>query len=207
MAIVSYATTLSLGKIFASKRGFTFSPNQEGLALGAAHLVSSCFACFPGSAALARRFDLLFMKNEIEVTGVNFGYFVRFWKISSVFDLFKINTPIIEIILMVIHLVILERKKWKIFTDRSQLTPGVGRWQHAFGVARERTLHVHYYRLDRANFPNAAPFGVELYCHCQFAIHVSPVSTIAKHVARNTPRLFRFCGFKYKSKVQIKYLN
>merc|ERR1712168_606958 len=54
MSIVSYATTLSLGKIFASKKGFTFSANQEGLALGAAHLVSSCFACFPGSAALAR---------------------------------------------------------------------------------------------------------------------------------------------------------
>lgn len=57
MAIVSYATTLSLGKIFASKKGYTFSANQEGLALGAAHLVSSCFACFPGSAALARRFE------------------------------------------------------------------------------------------------------------------------------------------------------
>ena len=32
------------------------SPNQEGIALGAAHLVSSFFSCFPGSAALARRF-------------------------------------------------------------------------------------------------------------------------------------------------------
>ena len=58
MSVVSYATTLSLGKIFASKKGYNFSANQEGLALGAAHLVSSCFACFPGSAALARRFEL-----------------------------------------------------------------------------------------------------------------------------------------------------
>jgi MFS superfamily sulfate permease-like transporter len=54
IAIVSYATTLSLGKIFSNKKKYSFSPNQEGIALGCAHIFGSFFSCFPGSAALAR---------------------------------------------------------------------------------------------------------------------------------------------------------
>ena len=55
IAIVGYSTNLSLAKIFSARKGFDWSANQEGFALGAAHLVSSFFSCFPGSAALARR--------------------------------------------------------------------------------------------------------------------------------------------------------
>lgn len=54
IAIVGYSTNLSLAKIFSTRHGFTWSANQEGFALGIAHIVSSFFTCFPGSAALAR---------------------------------------------------------------------------------------------------------------------------------------------------------
>lgn len=54
ISIVSYSTTLSLGKIFAGRKKFKWSANQEGFALGVAHIFSSFFSCFPGSAALAR---------------------------------------------------------------------------------------------------------------------------------------------------------
>lgn len=64
IAIVAYSTTLSLAKIFAAKKKFSWSANQEGFALGAAHIVSSFFSCFPGAAALARRLVQLATDNH-----------------------------------------------------------------------------------------------------------------------------------------------
>jgi len=54
IAVIGYSTNLSLAKIFSSRHGFTWSANQEGFALGIAHIFASFFTCFPGSAALAR---------------------------------------------------------------------------------------------------------------------------------------------------------
>ncbi|XP_015789272.1 solute carrier family 26 member 6 isoform X2 [Tetranychus urticae] len=54
VAMVTYAIGLSLGKIFAKKHRYQIRPSQELLALGAADLVSSFFACYPCSASLSR---------------------------------------------------------------------------------------------------------------------------------------------------------
>jgi len=54
VAIVVYALTLSMAKIFAGKCQYTVDNNQELLALGAANLVGSFFSCVPVSASLSR---------------------------------------------------------------------------------------------------------------------------------------------------------
>lgn len=54
VAIVVYALTLSMAKIFAAKCQYTVDNNQELLALGASNLVGSFFSCVPVSASLSR---------------------------------------------------------------------------------------------------------------------------------------------------------
>lgn len=54
MAIVSFAITLSLGRIFGLKHGYSVDANQEFLALGASHVFSSFFSCFPLAASVPR---------------------------------------------------------------------------------------------------------------------------------------------------------
>ncbi|KAH7934332.1 hypothetical protein HPB49_024948 [Dermacentor silvarum] len=54
LAIVSFAITLSLGRIFGQKHGYTVDANQEFLALGASHVFSSFFSCFPIAASVPR---------------------------------------------------------------------------------------------------------------------------------------------------------
>jgi len=54
VAVVVYALTLSMAKIFAGKCQYTVDNNQELLALGAANLVGSFFSCVPVSASLSR---------------------------------------------------------------------------------------------------------------------------------------------------------
>ncbi|XP_037507923.1 solute carrier family 26 member 6 [Rhipicephalus sanguineus] len=54
MAVVSFAITLSLGRIFGLKHGYTVDANQEFLALGASHVFSSFFSCFPLAASVPR---------------------------------------------------------------------------------------------------------------------------------------------------------
>ncbi|XP_077517456.1 prestin-like isoform X2 [Amblyomma americanum] len=54
MAIVSFAITLSLGRIFGQKHGYAVDANQEFLALGASHVFSSFFSCFPLAASVPR---------------------------------------------------------------------------------------------------------------------------------------------------------
>lgn len=54
VAIVSYAVCLSMAKIFARKRGYEISNNQELLAQGASNVVGAFFSCMPSSASLSR---------------------------------------------------------------------------------------------------------------------------------------------------------
>lgn len=54
IAIVAYAVSLSMAKIYARKRGYEISNNQELLAQGAANVFGSFFSCMPVSASLSR---------------------------------------------------------------------------------------------------------------------------------------------------------
>ena len=54
MAIVSFAITLSLGRIFGQRHGYEVDANQEFLALGVSHIWSSFFSCFPIAASVPR---------------------------------------------------------------------------------------------------------------------------------------------------------
>lgn len=54
VAIVAYAVSLSMAKIFARKRGYEISNNQELLAQGVANVFGSFFSCMPVSASLSR---------------------------------------------------------------------------------------------------------------------------------------------------------
>ncbi|KAI1290752.1 Prestin [Halotydeus destructor] len=54
LAIVSFAISLSLAKIYAKTHKYKVTPNQELLAIGTANIVSSFFACYPCAASLSR---------------------------------------------------------------------------------------------------------------------------------------------------------
>ncbi|KAK6760143.1 hypothetical protein RB195_021591 [Necator americanus] len=54
IAIVSYAVTVSMGKLFARKHKYQIDTNQEMLALGFANCFSSFFSVFPTSTSLSR---------------------------------------------------------------------------------------------------------------------------------------------------------
>jgi MFS superfamily sulfate permease-like transporter len=54
LAVVGYAITLSIGRLFGGKHGYTVDPNQELTALGFANLTGSCFGCLPSAASLPR---------------------------------------------------------------------------------------------------------------------------------------------------------
>jgi solute carrier family 26 protein len=54
VAIVAYAVSLSMAKIFARKRGYEISSNQELFAQGAANVFGAFFSCMPVSTSLSR---------------------------------------------------------------------------------------------------------------------------------------------------------
>ncbi|CAJ0584687.1 unnamed protein product, partial [Mesorhabditis spiculigera] len=54
IAVVAFAITVSMGKMFAKKHGYTIYPNQELLALGSLSVISSMFNVFPTSCSLSR---------------------------------------------------------------------------------------------------------------------------------------------------------
>ncbi|KAK6040322.1 inorganic anion transporter, SulP family, partial [Cooperia oncophora] len=54
IAVVSYAVTVSMGKLFARKHKYHIDPDQEMLALGIAGTISSFFLVFPTSTSLSR---------------------------------------------------------------------------------------------------------------------------------------------------------
>lgn len=54
LGIVGYAISLSIGRLFGGKHGYTVDPNQELTALGTCNLISSCFGCLPCAASLPR---------------------------------------------------------------------------------------------------------------------------------------------------------
>ncbi|CAN8022270.1 unnamed protein product, partial [Ixodes persulcatus] len=54
VSVVSYAITISLGRVFARKHKYIVNPNQEFLALGASNLFGAMFACFPVGASVPR---------------------------------------------------------------------------------------------------------------------------------------------------------
>ena len=51
---MGYAITVSLGKIFARRFGYTVDPNQELIALGAAALGGAFFSSYSPAGSLAR---------------------------------------------------------------------------------------------------------------------------------------------------------
>ncbi|XP_073252722.1 prestin-like [Porites lutea] len=54
IAVVIFATNISISKMFAKKHGYLVDPNQELIAYGAGNFVGSFFSCFPICNALAR---------------------------------------------------------------------------------------------------------------------------------------------------------
>ena len=54
VAVVAYAVSLSMAKIFARKRGYEVCNNQELLAQGLSNTVGSFFSCMPVAASLSR---------------------------------------------------------------------------------------------------------------------------------------------------------
>ena len=54
LSLVSYASALSLAKMYAKKHNYTVRANQEFFALGLSNLGSSFFSCFPATASLSR---------------------------------------------------------------------------------------------------------------------------------------------------------
>ncbi|CAG2122824.1 unnamed protein product, partial [Medioppia subpectinata] len=54
IAIVAFAVSLSLAKIFAKKHKYRIDANQELIALGSANVFASLFSCYPSSASLSR---------------------------------------------------------------------------------------------------------------------------------------------------------
>ncbi|CAL8126472.1 unnamed protein product [Orchesella dallaii] len=54
IAIVAYAVSISMAKIFASKHQYEVRPNQELLANGSSNIFGSFFGCAPISASLSR---------------------------------------------------------------------------------------------------------------------------------------------------------
>lgn len=54
VAIVVFAITLSMAKLFAKKHNYEINPNQELIALGSANIISSFFLCFPCGTSLSR---------------------------------------------------------------------------------------------------------------------------------------------------------
>ncbi|XP_078370071.1 prestin-like isoform X2 [Oculina patagonica] len=54
IAVVIFATNISLAKMFAKKRGYSVDPNQELISYGAGNIAGSFFSCFPICNALAR---------------------------------------------------------------------------------------------------------------------------------------------------------
>lgn len=54
IAVVAFAISLSMAKLFAKKHKYVIRPNQELFALGCANVFSSFFSCYPSSASLAR---------------------------------------------------------------------------------------------------------------------------------------------------------
>lgn len=54
IAVVGYAITISLGKMFAIKHGYKVDSNQELIALGFSNLVGSFFHCFAVTTSMSR---------------------------------------------------------------------------------------------------------------------------------------------------------
>lgn len=54
IAIVIFATNISLAKVFATRNNYVIDSNQELLACGSANIMGSFFSCFPVSASLSR---------------------------------------------------------------------------------------------------------------------------------------------------------
>ncbi len=53
-AIVGYAITLSIAKIFGRKHGYKIDPNQEMIAMGATNIFAGFFQCLPSASELPR---------------------------------------------------------------------------------------------------------------------------------------------------------
>lgn len=54
IAVVAFAVTVSLGRIFARNHGYEIVANQELLALGISNFFGSFFGCFPSGASVPR---------------------------------------------------------------------------------------------------------------------------------------------------------
>jgi MFS superfamily sulfate permease-like transporter len=52
--LVTFAITVTLGMVFASKHNYSVAPNQEFKALGVGNIIGAWFQCFPSGASLAR---------------------------------------------------------------------------------------------------------------------------------------------------------
>ncbi|XP_078489099.1 SLC26A2 anion exchanger isoform X1 [Ciona intestinalis] len=54
LAVVGFAISVSLSKMYAQKYGYSIDSNQELIAYGVSNAIPSFFRCFPNAAALAR---------------------------------------------------------------------------------------------------------------------------------------------------------
>lgn len=70
IAVIGFATTVSLAEIFAKKHGYTVSANQEMIAIGLCNLVPSFFYCFASSAALTKTLLKESTGSQTQVSGL-----------------------------------------------------------------------------------------------------------------------------------------
>ncbi|XP_074646669.1 prestin-like isoform X2 [Tubulanus polymorphus] len=70
IAIVSYAVSMSMSKIFAAKHGYEVDSNQELLAHGGVNILGSLFNCFVSSASLSRSLIQDSMGGKTQIAGI-----------------------------------------------------------------------------------------------------------------------------------------
>ncbi|OQR69759.1 sulfate transporter-like [Tropilaelaps mercedesae] len=80
IAFIAYVISLSLGKTFARRNGYSIDANQELIAMGGANMFGSFFDCFPCAASLSRSSLQEKAGGKTQVTSI----------LSSVFLLFVI---------------------------------------------------------------------------------------------------------------------
>ncbi|NXO63032.1 S26A2 protein, partial [Phainopepla nitens] len=70
IAVIGFATTVSLAEIFAKKHGYAVSANQEMIAIGMCNLIPSFFYCFASSAALTKTLLKESTGSQTQVSGL-----------------------------------------------------------------------------------------------------------------------------------------
>jgi len=88
IAIVAYASSFSLAKIFALKHGYRVDPNQELYAMGWGNILSSLFSCAPMASAISRNVVQDSAGGKTQVAGLVTA-FMMIWVMLFIGPLFE----------------------------------------------------------------------------------------------------------------------